>query len=69
MICCCCCCCSVCFSQDDGSRQGGLYKENNPVAAEWPGFRQTKLSGSQLRVGLDAELSSDQERCSSLKLN
>ena len=60
------CLCIVCFSQDDGSGQGGLYKENHPLAAEWPGFGQKKLSGSQLWVRLDAELSSDQERFFSL---
>ena len=51
----------VCFPQDDGSGQRGLNQKNHPLAAEWPGFRQTKLSGSQLRSGLGAELSSDQE--------
>ena len=51
----------VCFSEDDGPGQGGLHEKNHPVAAEWPGFRQTKLSDSQLRSGLDVELSSDQE--------
>ena len=57
-------CFIVCFSEDDGPGQGGLYQKNHPVAAEWPGFRQTKLSGSQLRIGRGAELSSDKERFS-----
>ena len=51
----------VCFSQDDGSGQGGLYQKNHPLAAEWPGFGQSKLPDSQLRSGLGAELSSDKE--------
>ena len=59
----------VCFSEDDGPGQGGLYKKNNPVAAEWPGFRQTKLSGSQLRIGRGAQLSSDKERFLTFLIN
>ena len=59
----------VFFSEDDGPGQGGLYQKNHPLAAEWPGFRQTKLSGSQLRSGLGAELSSDQESFTIILIN
>ena len=59
----------VCFSQDDGSGQGGLHQKNHPLAAEWPGFGQTKLSGSQLRSGLGPDLSADQESFKSFTIN
>ena len=51
--------CIVCFSQDDGSWQRGLYKKNHCLEGEWAGFRQTKLSDSQLRIGRGAGLSTD----------
>ena len=52
----------VCFPQDDGPGQGRLYEKNHRLAAEWARFRQAKLSGSKLRIGLEAELSTDKEK-------